>query len=416
MKFLLVLTTVHGLFWRNLLVAGGATSTTTTTARTPIQTPLVHVMMESQLNPSCQDTPQRVSFLGTCSPRRMNARRQDPFLWTVRGGGGGGSDSDDDNEVEEEEEINTNEDEKEEDDNNDNNDDEEEELEVTLEVTVDDDVVKDDDDSEAIPVDLSKVLESAAEYTHTTVLPVTKKALVVLFKLGTKATMATVHALQRAMEAAMEGDEMNDGPEEDDDDDGAAAEVSIVQRFVLAVKRMVTAAFTFPDGDGQGIIGGVEEQATLKTKKTKPTKQTKGPSKKLDFGSFLAASYGVQDTRTDKTPGTAVIGGSFATAMIEARAQARLLVVFIPVEKYKKGRESREAAAIESILSMEVADASNQPARKGEDTGSFLFWSAKLGSSEATQAMKRLKAKIKTSKGSKCPVLMVVYPAMVSGA
>ena len=373
---MLLLTTLPSLLLHLLIRTGGGGGTVT--AETP----------RSQ---SCQNE-GRVSFLGFCHPQGGTSRRAGgQFLWTVRGGS------------EEEEEDDEEDNEEENDSAADNADEEEEEIEVKVD--------NDDDDSEAVPVDLSKVLESAAEYTHSTVLPVTQKALAVLFKLGTKATMATVHALQRAVEAAMEGDERDeDHPEEDD----VAAEVSVVQRVVLVVKRMVTAAFTFPDGDEQGgIIGGIEE-AALKTKKTTKGKQAKATSKALDFGSYLAASYGVQDPRTDTTPGTAVMGGSFATAMNEARAQARLLVVFLPVEKYKKGKESREATAMESILSPEVAEASNQPARKGEETGSFLFWSAKLGSSEATQAMKRLKAKIKTSKGSKCPILMVVYPAMVS--
>jgi hypothetical protein len=336
-------------------------------------------------------TPTKLS-LGS----RQNDERRDTFLvsfnrpaalndkWFLTGRGGSDEEEEDDDEAEED-------------------DDEEEEENEASEAKMDD---MDDLEAEAIPVDLSKVLETAADYTHSTVLPVTKKALVVLFKLGTKATLATMHAVQRAVQAAMEGEDADVDPDADEDDI-IVAEVSVVQRAVMAIKRMVTAALTFPEGDEEDMINTEEVLMKAKTQKREKTKL-------LDFGSFLAAAYGVQDTRTNKTSGVTVIGGSFATAMKEARAQARLLVVFIPVERFKKGKESREAAAIRSILSPEVADASNHPARKGENTGSFLFWSAKVGSSEATQAMKRLKAKLKTSKGGKCPVLMVVYPAMVS--
>lgn len=271
---------------------------------------------------------------------------------------------------------------------------------------------EDDEDDEGVSIDLSGALETASEIAQTTILPATKKALTVAVQTGTRFTLATFHALQRALRAAIEGEEVDENGEDEE------AEISIVQKVLSTLQRMVKAAFTFPEEDTDSDVDdgsvdndGLSPSAKKASTKEKPKTRHSGPT---DFGAYLATSYGVEDPRTTEAPGTAVIGGTFSTAMKEARARARLLVVFIPAEKYKKSKtkESKEAMAIASILSEQVASAANQPARKGEETGSFLFWSAKLGSSEATQAMKRLKAKPKTSKGGKSPVLMVVYPAM----
>ena len=91
-----------------------------------------------------------------------------------------------------------------------------------------------------------------------------------------------------------------------------------------------------------------------------------------------------------------------------------MLVVFLPSSKPgKKAKAAKDDVAIESMLSEKVVEAANKKARKSGETGSFLFWGAKSGSSEATSAAKRLKAKLTSSKGDKRPVLMVVYPAMV---
>eukprot|EP00429_Kryptoperidinium_foliaceum_P004954 CAMPEP_0176019992 /NCGR_PEP_ID=MMETSP0120_2-20121206/9673_1 /TAXON_ID=160619 /ORGANISM="Kryptoperidinium foliaceum, Strain CCMP 1326" /LENGTH=581 /DNA_ID=CAMNT_0017353079 /DNA_START=65 /DNA_END=1810 /DNA_ORIENTATION=+ len=294
-----------------------------------------------------------------------------------------------------------------------------------------------DDDAEAEGgVDLSAVIDKAASVTQSTIVPATKKAALTVYKWTKKLTLTSYGMMQRAIQAAMEADDTEvDGDDEEE-------EASVVQKIVSTVQRMIKAAFTFPETEDDEEEGEVsddgsdfeeeeaveanvedeveaEEAVVEKPKKEKKTKEKKKkqekdvPTKPTDFGTYLATQYGVDDSRTAEAPGSTVLGGSLATAMQEARAQARLLVVFIPSEKPKKGKESKEAIAIESILSAEVGEAANEKARNGEDTGSFLFWSAKVGSSEATTAMKRLKAKPKSSKGGKCPVLMVVYPAMV---
>jgi len=416
---------------------------------------VVVVASRSPLRSMVSSSEQRVTFLGSSSftlrPVGVvggEATGVGPIgtknlecLWSMRGGES--LNQEDDDEEEEEEEESDDEDVKGDDveDNpvvaqidataNDVSIVETEEISV-VEEDVKENSLEEDLEAEAVPLDLNKVLESAAEYTQTTVIPVTKKAFAVLVKLGSKVTSVTVQALKRAAEAAMEDGKTDgeDGVDKDDEDeDGVAGDVSVIQKFVSVVKRMVVAAFTVPDGeDGETNSSILVGEVALKTKKKIKEEKVKS-TKTLDFGSYLAASYNVPDTRMDEATGVSIIGGSLTSALNEARAQARLLVVFIPVEKYKKGKESREADVTTSLLSIQVGEASNAPSsprppQQGtttmttsakDETGSFLVWSAKVGSSEATQALKRLKAKIKTTKGSKCPILMVVYPAMVSG-
>ncbi len=276
-------------------------------------------------------------------------------------------------------------------------------------------------------LDLTSVLESAANITQSTLIPYTQKAVIVMFKITKKAAITTVKAIQRAIQAGMEGE----GEVEEQEDE----EVSMVQKVVTTIQRMVKAAFTFPEEEQEepdsemSTSDAVEEEGTTEVESeddevveappkstSKVTKDEIPPvSKASDFGTYLATAYGVKDTRVAES-GALVLGGSLTTALQEARAQARLLVIFLPAEKpNKKTTDTKEFIAIESILSQEVGEAANQRARsKGEDTGSFLFWGAKAGSSEASTAMKRLKVKPKSSKGGKIPTLMVVYPAMVS--
>ena len=137
--------------------------------------------------------------------------------------------------------------------------------------------------------------------------------------------------------------------------------------------------------------------------------------RKSDFGSFLSSAYGTTDGRNEDGP--EFLGESLANACKIARSQARMLVVFIPSRKPSKGKKATDGLAIESLLSEEVSQIANKRARRnGDDTGSFLFWGAKVGSSEATSAIKRLKVTTKSQKGENRPILAVVYPALSGGA
>lgn len=280
------------------------------------------------------------------------------------------------------------------------------------------------DDEEGVKgeeLDFAAVIEKAGSITQSTIIPYTKKLLIGLMKVTKHVVISTTKAVQRAIQAGMEGDE--EAEEQDDDED--AEPVPMVQKVLATLQRMVKAALTFPEEDeevessGESDADEGDEMAAASKGKEgsgvkAPKKSSSKAKKPSDLGTFLASSYGVKDER--KTEGGAsVIGGSLSTALLEARAQARLLVIFLPAEKpNKKSSESKDAIAIESILSDEVGEAANQRARsKGEDTGSFLFWGAKAGSSEATTAMKRLKIKAKASKDGKKPSLVVVYAAMV---
>ncbi len=97
-----------------------------------------------------------------------------------------------------------------------------------------------------------------------------------------------------------------------------------------------------------------------------------------------------------------------SNALQKARSNARLLVVFIPSSKPSK-KKKYDQVAISSIRDPIVKKAADKKAKKKESYGSFMFWSTKVDSSEASLAMKRLK--IKKSKNN--PVLVVVYPSQI---
>ena len=147
-----------------------------------------------------------------------------------------------------------------------------------------------------------------------------------------------------------------------------------------------------------------------------------------DFGSYLAEAYGVADERNSgKGKGVTILGGSLQDALQTAKLEARMLLVMIPAEKpegerggWFGGKGNAESGefdkiAIESLLSQEVSKAANKKSlkKKGDgESGSFAIWLGKSGSSDATSAIKQLKLKETSAKGTKRPIMCVVYPTI----
>ena len=209
-----------------------------------------------------------------------------------------------------------------------------------------------------------------------------------------KATLATVSAVQRAISAAFESDEMEE-----------LEESSAVTKILRTLGRMWNAAVDFPPGND-----GEEEGAfNTNSKESISPGSTKAYSEPItEFGGFLSKSYGVDREEGAST----VLGGTVGDALRDARSKARLLLVFIPAERpSSKRKKTSDQLAIQSLLSQGVTQASNKPSRKKATTGSFLLWGAKASSPEAMTAMKRLK--VKQPKGGNRPTLVVVYPAQV---
>jgi hypothetical protein len=257
----------------------------------------------------------------------------------------------------------------------------------------------DDKDEKPSGIDVSDVIDKVGF--------ITKKAL----DLVGKVAMSTAKAFQRAIKAGLEGDE--DAAEDDEEP------VPVVKKVFHALQRMIKAAFTFSTGDEDETVASTSESDDYEEEEEaddsgEPVKSSASKTSQSDFGAFLSKSFGVTDERDESGP--AVLGGTLSNALQEARSQARMLVIYLPSGRpQQKKKGGKDQLAIESLLSSEVADAANKRARKsGEETGSFVFWGAKAGSSEATSAAKRLKAKATSSKGEKRPILMVVYPAVVS--
>ncbi|CAB9514384.1 UBX domain-containing protein [Seminavis robusta] len=206
-------------------------------------------------------------------------------------------------------------------------------------------------------------------------------------------------ALMRGVTAAIQSLESDSDKDED---------ASIVGRVVQMVQSFWSAALNSgsnkksdnPPSPSKPPKSTPKE--TVRTT-TEPAATSSTTTPTSDFGTYLAQTYGVADGRTgDDNP---VLGGSLNDALKVARANARLLLVLIP----NKGKNDKKA--VEGFLSSQVATMAKKKARKKGETGSFLLWGAKAGSSEATQAMKRFKVKPKNSKGEKIPILLVAYPA-----
>ena len=138
--------------------------------------------------------------------------------------------------------------------------------------------------------------------------------------------------------------------------------------------------------------------------------ETASSSADVDFGTYLEKAYSIsKSSRNQLEEPCTVHSGSFSEAMSQTQSEARLLLVLIPSEKPSAGSPT-DVSAIASFLSQEVALMADKKALKGGlKMGSFYLWSALPGSTEALQALKRLKLSLKNPQGTKRPVLAAVY-------
>jgi flagellar biosynthesis GTPase FlhF len=285
-----------------------------------------------------------------------------------------------------------------------------------------------DDESETEEQEESKSVSSTSTLTDT-LLDLSKKTVT----LVGRATLETAKALQRAVAAGLQGDDAQEEEEEPP---------SFSTKAIRTIQRMFSAAFTKPEtSEAADVVKSTMAMSSkLKEKKSSKTKATDVmeedsdadvdededdtsvveeapvsslPSTVADFGSSLANQYGVQDARTSDGP--PFLGGTLTDALQAARSQARMLVVYIP--SGKPNHNNADKAALETMLSPEIIQVANKQPKKKSDTttGSFLYWGAKAGSSEAKAAMKRLQVKATSSKGGKRPILAIVYPAQTVG-
>lgn len=331
----------------------------------------------------------------------------------------------------------------------------------------DDEEEEEDDVETTTGVDYAAMLEQVVDVTKTKVVPVVVAVSKRTYKVVKKASLATYHALQRAVKAAMEVDAMDENDEEEEEEDEfeitmADQALKLATKLVRTVQRMVVAALDFSsevegvdeDDDDEGgevdilvvetkkkvaktvvveeaiekdveeATESIEESTTVPTKLDDTRPETGAVAN--DFGWTLSEMYEVADGRTAKAT-VKVMGGSFKDALAKAKEEARILLVFIPSERPNGGRRflfggkakeeegpSNDKLAIESLLSTQTAKAANKKARKKKsDTGSFAIWSAKAGSSEAKNAIKQLEVQT-SNKGDPVPILAAVYPAYAS--
>ena len=286
------------------------------------------------------------------------------------------------------------------------------------------------------------VTKEVVEVTKVKIYPVVKEYSQIGAVKAKDTSISLYKAIRRAISAAMEGDDDEDSDDEDsDDEDGETAldkAIAISKKTIACVKRMIKAAMTVPeteasaedeDDDEEEVADEeTEEAAEEETKDTAESTAEDAPEE-VDFGSYLAEAYGVADERNSgKGKGVTILGGSLQDALQTAKLEARMLLVMIPAEKpegerggwfgSKKGNaesEELDKIAIESLLSQEVSKAANKKSlkKKGDgESGSFAIWLGKSGSSEATSAIKQLKLKETSTKGTKRPIMCVVYPTV----
>lgn len=243
--------------------------------------------------------------------------------------------------------------------------------------------------------------------TSVSLLNLSKRVVILTGQL----TFRLVKATSRVFVAIFQSDDT--GEEHGDDVEGA----TVAGKLLLTVQRMWRALWNEPEEKTSRSSATTESKSSAKATANKNEKTEVvrvAPTTLADFGSYLSQTYSVEATRTklDKVP--PVLSGSLSEALAMARSQARLLVVFIPSSKPDgKHDTSADEDAIKGFLSLEVATVAERKARKKEETGSYVLWSAKPGSSEAVATSKRLKAATTNSKGQKRPVLLVAYPQLV---
>eukprot|EP00531_Pseudo-nitzschia_arenysensis_P001553 CAMPEP_0116141082 /NCGR_PEP_ID=MMETSP0329-20121206/14193_1 /TAXON_ID=697910 /ORGANISM="Pseudo-nitzschia arenysensis, Strain B593" /LENGTH=557 /DNA_ID=CAMNT_0003636243 /DNA_START=195 /DNA_END=1868 /DNA_ORIENTATION=- len=335
---------------------------------------------------------------------------------------------------------------------------EEDEAEEEEEEEEDDDE-EGEEDAPVAGIDYNAIIQKALDVTKEIVEVTKVKVFPVLSKYSVKGavtakkTSITVYkAIRRAISAAFEKEESDDEDSDDEDDeeeDEAATAmdkvIALSKKTVAAVKRMVKAAMTVPEEEieteededdeeeeetPEDFEGEKEDEATKKSETIEPEETSDEPA--TDFGSYLSEAWGIADERdSGKKKGVTILGGSLQDALLAAKQEARMLLVFIPSEKPDSERgglsffggnkgnaesEENDKVAIESLLSAEVSKAANKKARKkGDGSGSFAIWVAKAGSPEATAAIKQLKLKETSAKGKKRAIMSVVYPAFSSG-
>ena len=137
-----------------------------------------------------------------------------------------------------------------------------------------------------------------------------------------------------------------------------------------------------------------------------------------DFESYLSEAYvpkaDDENQSGTKPPPWFFIDFSLTEALQIARREARLLMVFIPAATPMNN--PKDVIAEESLMSLPVRAAATRKVKTklagDQPTLSYFVWATTGGSSEAMQAIKRLKVILKKGK-DKRPVLVVVYPALV---
>ncbi len=337
----------------------------------------------------------------------------------------------------------------------------------------DDDEEEDDTSSEAM--DFVAMVEKVLDVTKTKIMPVVIRVSRKSVQALTRVSISTYHAMKRAIQAGLEGEDYDEGQSAEDADDDTEVTMldralKIAAKAMKIVKRMVHAALDFPEAEGgeeDEEEANLVAQTKIKAKKLQDEKtdevvdnddgddvdegdsmaettsshdveglaetdtvSSSSTTAPTDLGAFLATEYNVEDKR-DKKDGIEIMGGSLQEGLRRAQSQARMLIVFIPAQKLDGsgnrfpffGRSGNtkvdirlDQAAVGSLLSAETAKAVNKKSRKNgpAELGSFAIWAAKVGSSESAAALKRLQVKATSAKGEKRPVLCVVYPAYVS--
>jgi UBX domain len=158
----------------------------------------------------------------------------------------------------------------------------------------------------------------------------------------------------------------------------------------------------------------------------------------LDLRTDLSELYGIKEDNSAITSSnetcspitTNIVGGSFKEALLLAKQQGRLLMIFIPQlpppSNKNKLNDSNaiDAAVMKAFLSPSVSQMaerappkkkSSKAATTPQTNGSFLLWTSTsgMGSKEVSLILKRIQGgtvQRSNAAGQKRPLLLVVYP------
>lgn len=249
------------------------------------------------------------------------------------------------------------------------------------------------------------------DINESNIIKITRKVFHLAARISINAALVVQRSLMAGFVTAFPKKTDLDANEDSDDDDNTK-KTSFFKKVYMILGAMWKAAINVTQDDSSPLESEPKQHHDRSEKGAlyEISSKSEHSIKNFDMGDFLRSSYGVEaSSSSTEIPSAPILGGSISDALRSCRAQARLLLVFIPADKPHKahGRSSRSSFDVICIQSLRSQLVAQTLASK---KGSYVIWSARYGSPEAIQAIKRLRL---LQGKKKLPTLVVAYPAQV---